>query len=237
MITPNHCAVYTFAVEHCNRLGWKEKFSFPSQMTMEAVGIKAWRTYIKVFSDLVEWGFFVLHQKATNQYSANVIAIAKNAKAHAKALDEAMQNHSQKHRQKQSEYNKTNIQTHKNTNSQEYSAENPQPQKFSIPTVQEIKEYCTERKNEIDAQRFFDYYESVGWSIGKSKMKNWKAAVHTWERNNKSEPPKKQERVDANGNRRYRWKVDGVIREGDGMARSSSKATCGLRGYTYEEID
>lgn len=53
---------------------------------------------------------------------------------------------------------------------------------FVIPTVEEIKKYCEERKNNVDAERFFDYYESRGWLIGKNKMKDWKAAIRTWER-------------------------------------------------------
>lgn len=112
LVTPTHCAVFSFAIEHCNRLGWKEKFGFPSQMAMEAIGIKSWRAYSKCFNDLVDWGFFIVHQKSKNQYSANVIAIAKKAKAQAKALDKALQ----KHRQKQSEYNNTNIQLYNSTN-------------------------------------------------------------------------------------------------------------------------
>ena len=44
-IKPIHAAIYFFAIEHCNRLGWKEKFGLPSQMVMEAIGVKNWRTY------------------------------------------------------------------------------------------------------------------------------------------------------------------------------------------------
>lgn len=95
-ITPNHTAIYFFAVEHCNRLGWKEKFGLPSQMVMDAIGIKNWRTYIKAFNDLNEWGFFKLVEKSKNQYSSNIIAIVKNTKATTKALDKAMQTHIQK---------------------------------------------------------------------------------------------------------------------------------------------
>lgn len=94
---PIHTALYFFAIEHCNRLGWKKKFGFPSQMAMEAVGVKNWRTYIKAFNDLVDWGFFELIEKSKNQYSSNIIAIVKNTKAHTKALDKALQKHSQKH--------------------------------------------------------------------------------------------------------------------------------------------
>lgn len=95
-VTPNHAALYFFAIEHCNRLGWKEKFGFPMEMAKDAIGIKNYRTYSKTFNDLVEWGFFIVHQKSKNQYSANVIALAKNTKANTKALSKALQKHSQK---------------------------------------------------------------------------------------------------------------------------------------------
>ena len=50
------------------------------------------------------------------------------------------------------------------------------------PSVQEIKDYCLERNNGIDAEQFFDFYESKNWFVGKNKMKNWQAAVRTWEK-------------------------------------------------------
>ena len=97
LINPTHTALYFFAIEHCNRLGWKEKFGMPTQMAMDAIGVKNWRTYSKAFNDLVEWGFFKLIEKSKNQYSATVIAIVKNTKANTKALTKARQKHVQKH--------------------------------------------------------------------------------------------------------------------------------------------
>lgn len=55
--------------------------------------------------------------------------------------------------------------------------------RFTPPEVEEVAAYCEERKNGIDAQHFVDYYEARGWMIGKNRMKDWKAAVRTWERN------------------------------------------------------
>lgn len=98
-IHPNHYAIYFFALEHCNRLGWKNKFGFPSQMTMEAIGIKKHQTYIKYFNDLVDWGFFELVEKSRNQYSANIISIKSAMPKNGKALDKALI----KHRAKQTE--------------------------------------------------------------------------------------------------------------------------------------
>ena len=59
---------------------------------------------------------------------------------------------------------------------------------FVKPTIIDIKEYCKERKNNVDCETFFNFYESKDWLIGKNKMKNWKACIITWEksRNNKN---------------------------------------------------
>ena len=50
------------------------------------------------------------------------------------------------------------------------------------PTLEEVKAYCKERGNKVDPERWFDYYTSNGWKVGKNPMKDWKAAVRTWER-------------------------------------------------------
>lgn len=57
--------------------------------------------------------------------------------------------------------------------------------RFAPPSVEEVKEYCDERQNQIDAQAFVDFYESKNWMVGKNKMKDWKACVRTWERRQK----------------------------------------------------
>lgn len=51
------------------------------------------------------------------------------------------------------------------------------------PSLDEVKAYCLERGNSVDPQRWFDYYTSNGWKVGKNPMKDWKACVRTWERN------------------------------------------------------
>ena len=59
---------------------------------------------------------------------------------------------------------------------------------FIKPTIEEVKIYCLERKNNIDAEAFISFYESKGWMIGKNKMKNWKQAIITWEKRSKNKP-------------------------------------------------
>jgi len=57
--------------------------------------------------------------------------------------------------------------------------------KFIKPTLEEVQQYCLERKNKIDAEKFIDYYNSNGWKVGRNPMKDWKAAIRTWESNAK----------------------------------------------------
>lgn len=57
---------------------------------------------------------------------------------------------------------------------------------FKKPTVDEIKDYCFERNNNVNAEKFYDFYESKGWKVGNQAMKDWKACVRTWESKNRT---------------------------------------------------
>lgn len=98
-IKPNHCALYLFIVEHCNRLGWKRKFGLPTTMAKDAIGIRSYNTYINTLNDLVDFGLIEMIEVSKNQYSSNIVAISNFDKALDKALDKA----SIKHVTKQSE--------------------------------------------------------------------------------------------------------------------------------------
>ena len=71
--------------------------------------------------------------------------------------------------------------------------------RFEKPTLSEIEQYCIERNNNINAAHFYDYYESNGWKVGKNSMKDWKAAVRTWERSEyrNVKVSKKQQAIDV----------------------------------------
>lgn len=70
--------------------------------------------------------------------------------------------------------------------------------RFEKPSISDIKQYCMERNNNVNAEHFFDYYESNGWKVGKNSMKDWKAAVRTWEKNNfNRKPVNKNSKEDA----------------------------------------
>ena len=73
-------------------------------------------------------------------------------------------------------------------NSAEGGATPTTPKRFKKPTLEEIIAYCKERNNNVDPQRFYDFYESKGWRVGNQPMKDWKACVRTWE--GRDNPPK-----------------------------------------------
>ena len=78
---------------------------------------------------------------------------------------------------------------------------------FKKPTIIEIKEYCTERKNNVDSETFYHFYESKDWQIGKEKMKNWKSCIITWE---------KSSRNNNTNDRTTSHKFNGDMNYGDG---------------------
>lgn len=65
--------------------------------------------------------------------------------------------------------------------------------RFQKPTIEEIRQYCLEKSLDVDAEHFYNFYESKGWVVGKSPMKNWRAAVCTWSRREKEIPQRKRE--------------------------------------------
>ena len=76
----------------------------------------------------------------------------------------------------------------------EVKRERAKATRFTPPTLEEVTAYCQERSNNVDPQRFIDFYESKGWMVGKNKMKDWKACVRTWEQRDKKEKPSEWER-------------------------------------------
>ena len=83
------------------------------------------------------------------------------------------------------------------TNNNEYINNNSLYKKgssrFQKPTIEEIRQYCLEKGYNVDAEQFFNFYESKGWVVGKSPMKNWRAAVSTWNKREKEIPQRKRE--------------------------------------------
>ena len=129
-IKPNHYAVYFFSVEHCNRMGWKKQFGLPTTMTMEAVGIRSYNTYINTFNELVEFGFFNCVERSKNQHSSNIIELSNFNKALDKALDKAMI----KHGTKQSE------------STEQSNCSIDKPKTLNIEQVNKVKAFSSEQQ-------------------------------------------------------------------------------------------
>lgn len=81
---------------------------------------------------------------------------------------------------------------------------------FVPPTVDEVRAYCKERGNNIDAESFVDYYTSTGWLVGKKPMKDWKASVRTWERNERRQGNARPDTA-ATGNTKREWHLECAV--------------------------
>lgn len=103
------------------------------------------------------------------------------------------------------------------------------PSKFKKPTIEEIEKYCSERKNNIDAEYFFDYYESNGWKVGKNSMKDWKACIRTWERNDRKNTKVEDEEI----------KEDKIIEQEEDFETKKIRYRCGYVAgvFSKEELE
>ena len=64
---------------------------------------------------------------------------------------------------------------------------------FQKPSLDDIRAYCISRSNKVDPEQFYNFYESKGWMVGKSPMRDWRASVRTWEKREKEVAPRKRE--------------------------------------------
>jgi hypothetical protein len=178
-INPNHTALYFFICEHSNRMGGKSKFGLPTTMAKDAIGIRSYNTYINTLNDLVQFGFIELIEKSKNQYSSNIIALSNFNKAHNKALDKAII----KHMTKQVES------TIQSIDSIDKPITNKQLNKdISKTTLEDCEKLFldktafnwTDSFARKEAEKFYNFYCSKGWKIGKDKMKSLSHAIGGW---------------------------------------------------------
>lgn len=177
-IKPNHTALYFFCIEHCNRLGWQEKFGLPTEMAKSAIGIHSYNTYTNTLTDLIEWGFIKMIQKSKNQYSSNIIALSNFNKASTEALDKAMINHASKQSESTGESTDSiNKQVNKETSK-------PSKPKTEIPDYQLFLDYFKSLKQvykpelEFSLQSKYETWVEDGWKDGNGKkIVNWKTKL------------------------------------------------------------
>ena len=75
---------------------------------------------------------------------------------------------------------------------------------FRRPSVEEVRDYCSERNNNVDPNTFVDFYESKGWKVGNTPMKDWRAAVRTWERSGSNAPAAQRKKMVTDRSERAR---------------------------------
>ena len=80
--------------------------------------------------------------------------------------------------------------------------------RFSPPSLEEVRAYCKERGNTVDPQRFLDFYTANGWRVGKNPMKDWKAAVRTWERRDEDGYSRNAASTSQNAGKRFDIQYD-----------------------------
>jgi len=76
----------------------------------------------------------------------------------------------------------------------ESTLKEPKQKKFIPPTLEEVREYCNERGNNVVPEKFIAYYDSNGWKVGSNPMKKWKSSIITWEQNEKERAKEKEEK-------------------------------------------
>jgi len=99
-----------------------------------------------------------------------------------------MENNSETNGEQIENNNKNVNNANKVKNVKKIIGDKPQTAKFIPPTIEQVQEYCTERNNTVDAEKFVNHYAASNWFRGKTKIKNWKACVITWEKNDKQQP-------------------------------------------------
>lgn len=164
-----------------NRSGWSEWVTVDNQRLMAAMQMSREATLIKARDDLIKAGL-IIYQKgrkgSPNRYKMvfftfksvvqNVVESEVQTAVFPVVESEVQTADIYKHKQKQNNKKDTNV-----------------SKKFIPPTVDEVRCYCQERNSCIDPESFVDFYKSKGWMIGKERMKDWKAAVRTWEKREK----------------------------------------------------
>ena len=152
----------------------------------------------KVSLALLENGTYTLAQPSDNQCATNGCQVVNTGKVSIdkNSVGKVSVEEVQEEKQKMLHCNnsETNCNTEKEKEKEvelekekEVELETSKSKRFTPPTYEEVENYCIENNYTVNAERFVDFYEAKGWLIGKNKMKDWKAAVRTWERKQKEQ--------------------------------------------------
>lgn len=180
-LTPNAKLLYAEITSLCNMNGqcFATNDYFAKLFCVSKVSISKW------ISQLVEYGYVssVINYKEGSKEILNRYLTILN--------DPIKEKFNTPIKEKFKDNNTTNV---------EYNNNITYSNNKCKPTLDEVKQYCFERKNNVDAEKWFDYYTSNGWKVGKNPMKDWKAAVRTWER---SKPQGQSKKMTATETREH----------------------------------
>lgn len=176
------------SVDHEGNLRFSEEIPYNEQMlaTITRTNIDVVRSAIKIFTQLNMMEIFddgtyymneVQKMLGSETYWANQKRLQREQQ---KQIDWKMSNESPTCPSKS-----IDIELDKDIDIKENNKKKTTTKVFVKPSLEEVKAYCEERKNGIDPEVFIAFYESKGWKVGKSPMKNWKAAMITWENRRK----------------------------------------------------
>ena len=183
---PNYYAIIPAEVRYNTQLRASEKLLFGEITALSnATGIcTASNSYFaslydvvpsaitKWISDLAKYDYIkVEYETAGKEIKRRIIRLSGTHK-YDEVFTKVVEGYSQKAKENNTSNNNT-------SNKKEIYKE----KRFKKPSLEEVKEYCIERGNSVNAEQFIDFYESNGWKVGKNSMKDWKACVRTWERN------------------------------------------------------
>ena len=201
-LPPNAKLLYGEITALCNVEGycWASNKYFADLYGVSTVSISKW------INALANRGYIssqIIYKEGTKEIDKRYITII---------YDPIKENFNTSIKEKLKDNNTSFNNTFNNTNEYiEIKDKPPTRTRFIPPKREEVQAYCQERQNDVDVERFVDYYTSNGWMVGKNRMKDWKAAVRTWEKNGYGKSkPKEQQEQQGSGN----FFIDMMVKEG-----------------------
>jgi hypothetical protein len=180
-LSSNAQCLYSYLLNKNNELGWIKEFTVSNMIVCGFTNLSR-QALDRARNELKQKGYIDYKKGYSNQAGTYVIV--------SFVTQNDTQSDTQDDTQNNTQSGHTLCTLNKLNKTKQNKKENIQRKTFSKPTVEEVKAYCSERKNNVDAEKFCDFYESKGWKVGKESMKDWKASVRTWEKGNNSSPPK-----------------------------------------------
>ena len=181
-LSSNAQCLYSYLLNKNNELGWIKEFTVSNMIVCGFTNLSR-QALDRARNELKQKGYIDYKKGYSNQAGTYVIvSFVTQNDTQSDTQDDTQDNTQSGH---------TLCTLNKLNKTKQNKKENIQRKTFSKPTVEEVKAYCSERKNNVDAEKFCDFYESKGWRVGKEPMKDWKACVRTWEKSSASKPPGK----------------------------------------------